>query len=244
MLKSNKKNRFGDNQYEESVDGTIMTPEGLIWTIKNPSNDIQSRYPDAIVRKYNDISYMLSKKALEVIPKSINNPYTGSACIMTVGGRSIILVADNKPYIQNCQGMRNEDEINPVVTMKRELKEELNISVTEDRFEEIGHWSFVNNIELIDAQISSKTILFHLTLSDDEISHITGEIDTFQIIDYFNDEVIFVVVVPFDQLDSISENINGKSFNAHHREALRKFLNHDAKYNIEYLKEFHVTSKF
>lgn len=242
MLTLVKKNRFGDCQYKVADDGSIAAPSGAIWTIRNADEQLQRCYPGSVLREYNGVNYLLSARAAEVIPRTVNLPYSGSACILTVNN-TLILLADNKPYIQNCQGMRKEDETDPAITMARELEEELKISVNPDRFKQIGYWTFVNNIDLVDTSMASKTILFSLSCTAQEVAHLTTDLDKFQVIKFTSDEVVFVVAIPDNQLESIPEQIEGKSFTGHHREALRQYLGMTPKYSTSYLKEFKINAQ-
>lgn len=226
-----KRNKYGNDQY--AVGGNLL-PTGDIWTIRDPPQGFE--YPDTIKRVYNGVTYLLSPKATDVIPEK-ESEYSGSACLITVND-CFIMVIDNKPYIQNCQGMKLATEINPVDTMVREIFEELKIVVSPDRLKEIGSWTFNNNIELVDTVMLHKTILFHLECTSHEVAHIVSEFDHSKVIPFISDKITTVVTVPFSELDTLPEKIAGKTFMDHHREILRMFLKMPVKYECRYLKEF------
>lgn len=132
-----KANKFGDFQY----DGQMLPNEmdinpTKIWTIKNPNQAVIDYFYDFEQREYNGVNYILSPKASEVIPYP-GQEYNGSACIIYTEDY-FILVADNKPYMQNVQGMKSKDETRPVDTIVREINEEIGLVMEDHRFEIIG----------------------------------------------------------------------------------------------------------
>ncbi len=234
-----KKNKFGDCQYRVSGDGNVGEPNGKIWSIKDATADMVEKYPGSVIRKYNGVSFLLSPKVAEVTPVDTFKEYTGCVCILTVGD-SFVLLADNKPYLQNCQGSKEEYENCPRDTMARELKEELGISCDPAHFKQIGHWTFLNKIELVDWELHSKSVVYSLECNPSELLHITDKFDSFQIIEYKSNETEFVVTIPFGELGTIPEVIKGKKFANHHREALHRYLGLSPKYPTDYLKEFQI----
>jgi len=239
MLSLIKKNKYGDCQYRISDDGDISEPNGKIWSIRGATADMMEKYPGSVIKKYNGVSFLLSAKADEVIPSDKCKEYNGCTCIVTVGD-SFVLMTDNKPYLQNCQGAREEYERDPRDTMARELKEELNIRCDPNRLKVIGYWTFLEEIELVDWELDFKSILFSLECDPFEISHTTDKFDKFQIIEYKTDETVFVAVIPFKELETIPELIYGKTFANYHREVLRRYLKLSPKYLSNYLKEFQM----
>lgn len=225
-----KVSKNGEIQY--SIGGHQM-PRGDVWSIKNPPDDFT--YPNTIKRFYNGTPYLLSEKAAKNIPTE-ESEYHGCTCIIKVEN-AFVMVTDKKFYIQNCTGKRESHETDPRETMKREIKEELDIEVTNTRLKEIGYLSIMRNYDIVDSKLKIKIVLFFLNCSKEEIHHITLNFCQLEVVPVNYAEIRNVVIVPFDQLEEAPDFIKNKNFGGHHREILRMFLGRSKKYNITYLHE-------
>lgn len=233
-----KKNRFGDCQYGMSDTGDC-SPKG-IFTIKQPTADLLNKYEGSVIKTYSGVPYLLSEDAVNMIPDFTD--YTGTMCVIRVEN-TFLLVADNKPYIQNCQGSRDKNDPSPVDNILRELYEETKLSPSKDRLKEIGYWVYDNLVELVDTVFECKTIIFLLECSKEEVSHITTDISSvkainsgIEIYDFKSEEIEFVVTIPADQLDNLPGTIRGKRCSGH-IELLRHIQGLSPKPNISYLKK-------
>jgi hypothetical protein len=142
----------------------------------------------------------------------------------------VLLVADNKTYLQNAQGMKLKDETRPIDTIMREVKEEVGLDMRYDRFVKIGYWSFNNVVELVDTEFESKTILYGL-----RVREITPGVTK-----VINDEIEFTVGIAISELANFPSKIEGKTFSGHHRQALYDFFEIDKKERISYLSGYQV----
>ena len=243
--------KFGDNQYILTSDGKITELDNTkIWTVKvtNPeTSDIQSllsKYPGSILNTYNGVQYIVSEAAVKVIP-DMSVKYTGSACIITFlidQRRFVLTMADNKKYLQSCQGMKLPNEDSPIETMIREIYEELKLTVQPQQLTSIGSWSFGGFNPLVETKFSCVTELFHLEIKPEQLKHIVDlsqqSIDDLLVVPYLQDETLFVILFEASKIDSLPEVINGKEFQNHHREVIRRYLGLAPKYDVSYLKSF------
>jgi 8-oxo-dGTP pyrophosphatase MutT (NUDIX family) len=230
MLSIVKVTKKGETQYTVGGD---QTPTGDTWSIKNPPEDFT--YPNTIKRFYNGIPYLLSEKAAKSIPTE-DTEYHGCTCIIQVEN-AFVMVTDKKFYVQNCTGKREPHETDPRETMKREIKEELDIEVTHSRLKEIGYLSILRNYDIVDSKLKIKFILFFLNCFKEEFHRITWNFCHLKVVPVNYTEIRNVVIVPFDQLEEAPDYIKNKNFGGHHREILRMFLGRTKKYNITYLHE-------
>lgn len=275
-----KEGPFGDIVYEET-DGSVIQnqedysskkiPFGPVsapsfeegsWLIKNPSNKCKEKYPEAEIRMYNTSCYLFSKLAVKIPPPNQN----GEAVVIEVkikGNRYFLMMADNKKYIQNCQGGKNKNDKNEGECILRELKEELNIKCDKTGLIKLGHWSFQFDLLkwLDNYSYLSTTTLFYLNLPYEKVIHLDPRKRLMsdnikeQIIIYdaklaysFElDETDFVyfILVPEGEgkceMESYPSKIGGKDFNDHHREVLRRLCGLSPQ-KQNYLIEFDVNT--
>lgn len=268
-LHENKKNRFGDIQYIESDTGefewNILNPNNT-WSIKNPSEEIcKFVYENnmGILRSYDETNYLLSNKATQMIKLPCN--VSGSACIITFEYQEkhyCLLNSDNKSYIQNVQGM-SENEETPLETIVRETYEETKISLNDEKIVEIGYWTFISTNNLVEWSWEAKTILFHIHLMWNKVQHlfpngikeneltiVSANSYTFDL-----DETKFIIAFPIEMIDKLPKQIDEIKikkkvknnfmdhpidFTGHHREAIRLLLGRKPKYDTSYLSTFCV----
>jgi 8-oxo-dGTP pyrophosphatase MutT (NUDIX family) len=256
------KNRYGDIQYSETPENNNYNFVELpslagIWTIKRPSCDIKKYYPNNEIRIYNNLEYLMSHKASKVISKTEKT--SGSCGILSFchnKERYFIMTADNKKYIQNPQGGSDENE-SPIECVKREIYEELNVSVLDEQCHEIGFWNYFNVNELIgtgkDFTFRGHTTLFFIDASFDQVKHlIVDELENMNIVsvEKYNfelDETQYVIISSLANITTYCENIElvkqGKTiahtWNGHHRQAILSILNIQY-YDVEYLVSFQI----
>lgn len=232
-----KTNKFGDYQYDgQNLPNIMEIDPTKIWTIKNPTQTVIDYLYNYEQREYNSVNYILSPKASEVIPYP-NQEYNGCACIIYTDDH-VILVADNKPYMQNVQGMKSKNETRSIDTIMRKINEEIGLDMKYYRFVKIGEWSFNNVVDLVDSVFESKTIVYSLRLvlkeiaKFDEITHVD------------NDEIQFVAKIPISAIADYPNMIQDKTFAGHHRQALYDFFEIDKKENISYLRNYHIWGRY
>lgn len=221
--------KFGDKLYcgETSTEWHLNTSEA--WAIKNPNQDVIRTFPGCELRQHNGFKYLLTPKACSFTPTK-QHEYNGSAVVIHTE-KDVILVADNKPYLQNCQGMRLDSETDPRATAVREIQEELNITVDPRDLVEIGYYTFKNYCALVETTFIAKTVVFALKT---DILPVAEK----------NDEVEFGVIIPISGLADAPEKINGKAFNGHHRQILYDHFGIAAKpYDMPYLDSYEITSQ-
>ena len=256
MFSINNKNQFEQFQYIEDKNGTInyLTDERTIWTIKNPSENTIKWYSEnlnsVILRKYLNNDYLMSSLAAEKIKEYGSGQ--GEACIIKFSIKNenyFLLTIDNKPYVQNVQGLKEKNDKEEGDCIVRELKEECNISITKDQLKKIGEWSFTSSNNLVDSAWSAQTILFYIEPKFEQIQHLIKNIefktDDFTIIDVNSydfklDETKYVVIIPEKTMIDIPDSIFNHKFNNHHRECIHKLLRLSKSYSINYLNSFTV----
>jgi 8-oxo-dGTP pyrophosphatase MutT (NUDIX family) len=253
-----KKNKFGDILYGEIKDKNYKR-EKLpniyeVWAIKNPSKKTKEYYEKCEIRIYNNIEYLMSKKASEVISKE-SNCY-GSCGIVSFcynKKRYFIMNIDNKRYIQNPQGGINDKET-AIDCIIREINEELKIIILKEQCKEIGFWSLSSSVnELVETKFHIYTTLFFIDVTYEQIKHlIIDNLKDFNIIpvkkyNFKLDETQYVIISEQSNIEKYNENIQlikknkkiNHNWNGHHRQAILSLLNIN-KYDISYLNDFSI----
>lgn len=260
MFEILRKNKYNDICYIENINGNICIETILkdnIWTIENPSFECIEYFKNIkynfTLREYNNINFMMSEMAAEKIPE--HNDKLGTSCIISFNINSnkfYILVDDNKPYIQNCGGLKKNFETIEECN-QREIFEELNLDVKNYEQNKIGHWTYYYENNLINFGWEIKTVLFNIDiLFDDIFSSWCNKINDFKnLIENINNDKLIILPIDnniFDEINNIylirqdfildsPHIINSKTFYSHHRYCLHYLNNLDiSKFNISYLK--------
>jgi 8-oxo-dGTP pyrophosphatase MutT (NUDIX family) len=248
-----KRNKFGNPMYgisqnDNSNDEKTPLPSDNdgVWTILNPNSDIIKLYPDCEIRQYGSNKLLMSKCASDKIQKPYN--HDGAALVISFvynGIKYFILVADNKPYLQNVQGgMIDDDKMDPRLCAVRELMEELNITINTDMLTYIGKYGFIYKNDIIgDYAHPATTHVFKINLKFEDVQHlIQHELNPNDTnIQFFKlDETEFVVMIPEHLIDNLPNKINGKEFGNHHREILHRQVSSNKKISTSHLAFFEI----
>lgn len=211
------KNKFGDICYEENDTGTMIKLDILIntfCTIKEPSENIRgllNTIDGSDIREYGGVSFWLSPLSVPIIP--IEGDVEGAAVLLIVVHESqkyVICVSDNKPYVQLPQGKRENTDSSLIETIIREVKEELNVDLSESIIEQIGKWSYsYTNTIVHTSNWKWRTVLFASVINYDVISHLfpNGILENEITISEYTenlDEIEQVLMIPLS-LDMIPE---------------------------------------
>ena len=243
------RNDFGDSIYEQTdkLLNTISLTEldsNKIWSIKNPINIHDSELGEN--RKYGDDIYFLSKKALSVIPKY--GEWGGSICILTFVknyNTYVIVVGDNKSYITNCGGGKNEGETFETCAI-REVKEELNVHIKQAQLIPYAEWNNIHRNALIGAYSwVMKTVCYIVNIEYDTIKHLISDENKFGSVNIYDvknydfslDELNYVVIIDKTKLETFS-GIECIEFNGHHKKILLDAFHIKNNIDISYLKSF------
>ena len=215
-----------------------------VWAIESPDPFLLDKFPTDQLRKYNDVWFLLSKKALTCLPQTSH----GSACVVSFTHQDslyFLLVTDNKPFVQNVCGTAIENE-SPQQCMVRELQEEISTTFDVGELVPIGHWTFANRVTLVNDIIETTTHAYYVHVAFDRIAHLlTGAFSASEPTMFVctNEEIQSVVVVPAVCLDvsyppEHLATLFGKTFQGHHREIMLRILNQPPKFDVSYLHEF------
>lgn len=241
-------NKFGDRIYEQTDKQTDISFNELnpneIWSIKNPINIPDNELGEN--RQYDNDLYFLSKKALSVIPKYGEGG--GSICLLTFetdGKTFVIIVNDNKPYIMNCGGGKNDSESFEDCAI-RELHEELDININKEQLMPYAEWSYTYTNSLIrNCYWIVKTICYTVKLNYKQVKHLILDenklcpINIYDVKDYsFSlDELKYVIIIDKTKLEEFN-GLEGKKFDGHHKKMLLDLFHIKNNLDISYLKSF------
>lgn len=233
MLSINATNKYGSHQYIEDTTGTVnitSLDNNDYWSIKNPSEDIQSLGIGKL-RKYNDTNYLLSDKAYNYMYEHTES--YGATCALsfqdpTTDKEYFLIVGDDKRYLMNCGGGFKLGETSED-TVVREVWEELKINMTPYDLKPVSKVTTGFRDVLVDADFVCTTRCFYARPDYYSLSHlITSSIDpdsaytVFKAEDckYSLDETQIIVVIDRERLEEVPFVIEGKSFDGHHRKIL------------------------
>jgi hypothetical protein len=249
MFKITATNKWGDLQYSEAIDGTISYPmdESKIWVIKNPSFRCISYYkrnmPNAQIRKYKNVNYLLNTKAADAITGS------GEVCVIKVITRTtnyFLLTIDSKRYIQNVQGGKDGTDGDTGNCIIREIKEELNINVKRSEIKQIGYWKRYFWQGILECNYGYIVNIFYSELTIDKVQHLIKndlKVDEINIMDVSQDglsETKYVLFVPEKMIEDLPDIIFEHDFTCQHRQVIHSILGLKKRYEMPHIREFYV----
>lgn len=180
-------NKFSQKQYSEnsaeamnpddgSVHLSLLKPE-LFWSIKNPSVGLQAylniNLPGWKLYTCSSGTFALSPKAATVIkPEGF-----GQGVVLVIrfsddlDNEYYLVIADNKIYVQSCQGGLEEGE-SFHKGAKREALEELALDLTGIELVEIAYYDFIGGNDLVNCAWPCVTKVFFAHLSWLKVKHL------------------------------------------------------------------------
>ncbi len=233
------------------------------WTIQNPPAFVINYYKSfesqglkCQLRDYFGKSYLLSPSASKII--STNTKCFGATGVLSFikdGTRYFIMMVDNKKYLQNPQGGREQGET-ALTNVKREINEELSVVVTDDQCTLAGDWKFSSFNKLIgNTRFDVSNNFFYVDVELSQVQHlITKEllVDQPNVFptteyDFTLDETKYVIIVSEQVVIGHGHKLiiqDGDStvsydWNGHHREIMLRRLG-KTRYTIRYLESFNV----
>lgn len=251
-----RKNRFGQYCYIETPNpNDQIIDHEKIWTIENPSVQCINLFPNYEIRTYGSNNYLMSRQASDKIQKP--NRHDGEAIVIETeinGVEYYLMNTDNKPYVQNVQGGKIDEEYKDKEgkCAIREAMEELDLTIDPSLLIKVGKWGFTFKNELVGSYNSkATTTLFKAKVPYESVKHLVNrELDptNFNIFDvkeysFKLDETTHVIFVPKEKLETLPETlpetIANKSFGGHHVEVIRR-MNGLVPREIKYLEFFEV----
>lgn len=132
-------------------------------------------------KSYDGHPWILTKIAFDRLPNlDQNNRVNGALSVVTIeptkGDVRSVVLKDNKRYVMNCAGTfepedesENKDQLFKNIA-KRELHEELDLSVEDSQLTKMGHFNFKGKAALLGLEYLNHTEVFSCHLNPDETS--------------------------------------------------------------------------
>lgn len=262
----NKTNKYGESQYIESPYGKSIN-DIPVWVVKNPSiectNWLLRNYPGSGIRYYNNIKFVMSHKALEVINPENSQQSSGIIVRFTYRNEGYyIMVTDIKDYAQFCHGASESGET-PEEAAVRELQEELAIFIDKNYLLNVGNFSYTNYDPLVEYKRHSVTTMFLLDLPFESVKHLFPDginqdgitITDVKSLQFSLNEINYVLCIKESRIDTLPKFIdeiqiprvvNGKikfypcKFSDHNIEFLRRLIGLPPKYDVSFFRTFNV----
>lgn len=245
MLKVVAENQFGNKVYEQDSNGDhnyYDLPHDQFWSVLDPSQEMLNRFE---YRQYGDTKVILSRKAAENIATYGNGG--GSICVLWFkhnDTRYSIIVGDNKKYLMNPGGGKNDGECFERCAV-REVKEELNIDISEADLVPLAEWTFSFKNDMIGScSWIMKTTCFSIEVGAQQVSHLFN-VDELSPVNVFDDlkkhnlsETEMILVISDEGINVVEEFVNGKRFSGHHKKLICDLFGIENSIDISYLKTF------